>query len=194
MWLLSRLSEKDKKEAIRRWNSNLEFSEFDAVSSESTSRTKVEVSYRERSVSGDEDEGRRSYDTTTNMNGGDDGYDTDPIDESEPGEFEAALGDLGDSFEIAELRVLAKYIAQTENWYNLNGRERFEPFHARVCTILDERVGSYFSLSSHLQYNQRSLASWKEYYRRKQKGEWGKDQISVYVPRPTTLNPCPLCT
>ena len=129
MLLLTQLSDRDKKEAIRRWSSNKLPEDFIP----SASQTKRRVTYRERSYSDqDEDDTDEDYSPEYHAEGG---YDTEPIDESEPGEFEAGLGPSGSPFLIAEMRVFAKHIAQTDNWHNLKGQERFGKFQAKVWDL-----------------------------------------------------------
>ncbi|TDL28599.1 hypothetical protein BD410DRAFT_781111 [Rickenella mellea] len=59
------------------------------------------------------------------------------------------LGEAGTAFGMPELRAVAKYISSLPDWKYMKGKEKWEPFTEK--------------------YPQRTSASWKEYYRRKEK-------------------------
>lgn len=134
MLLLAQLSDQDKREAVRRWSTaNKLPGELGGSPPLSHSggmyQGHARANYRDRSHSENDDDEAHENEARSYHDGD---CDTDPADESGPGEYEAGLGVAGEPFEISETRVLAKYIACMRDWYNLSGRERWDHFCAEV--------------------------------------------------------------
>ncbi|KLO17069.1 hypothetical protein SCHPADRAFT_994695 [Schizopora paradoxa] len=143
MLMLSELSDVDREERIRAWKND----GTTAAASTASGRATKKVSYAESSSESEVEEIAESdsHENDSSDDDAEDDEDEDAIGSTD--DEENALGTSGTLFTAAEMRVLAKHIASVPGWFK--GQKDWSGF-------VDK-------------YSQRTAASWREYYRRRQK-------------------------
>ena len=163
MLLLTELDDIDREEIIRSWKTGVSVS-LPLKAGTSTTVKQKRVNYVESSESESSKNEIASDEDSDQENSQDDGESIGSTEEDEE------LGESGSNFTIAEMRVLAKFIATKPGWLKKGYRE-WGDFFTMVSVKKADLTVSALTLLFGTKYPQRSAPSWREYYRRKQTGK-----------------------